>query len=80
MFYKKPVLKNFAIVSFFIKLQAFRPKNINKRPQYSCFPVNIAKFSKAPILKNINLLLMNSIYLVISPLKMQRRLIKTKAY
>ena len=52
MFYKKAVLKNFAIVSCSIKLQAFRPANVKKRPQYRCFPVNIAKFSRAPILKN----------------------------
>ena len=32
---------------FLIKLQPFK-----KRLQYSCFPVNIAKFLRAPILKN----------------------------
>ena len=35
---------------FFIKLQAFRPK---KKLQYKCFPMNIAKFLRTPILKNI---------------------------
>ena len=35
---------------FVIKLQSFRPK---KRIQHRCFPVNIAKFLRAAILKNL---------------------------
>ena len=50
--YKKAVLTNFAILIrkhpcwslFLIKFQVFRQK---------CFPVNIAKFLRTPILKNI---------------------------
>ena len=46
---KKAVLKNFAI--FTGKLQACN--FIEKRLQHSCFPLNIAKLLKTPILKNI---------------------------
>ena len=64
MLCKKAVLKNFAIhyiqenicvgVPFEIKLQAFRPANLlKKRPQHRCFPVRIAKFLRASVLKNI---------------------------
>ena len=41
---------------FLNNLQTFRLLDLNfikKRPQHSCFPVNIARFSKLPILKNI---------------------------
>ena len=41
---------------FLNNLQTFRLLDLNfikKRPQHSCFPVNIAKFSKLPTLKNI---------------------------
>ena len=48
-FMKKAVLKNFAI--FTGKLQACN--FIEKRLQHSCFPLNIAKLLKTPILKNI---------------------------
>ena len=64
MLSKKAVLKNFAIhyiqknicvgVPFEIKLQAFRPANLlKKRPQHRSFPVRIAKFLRASVLKNI---------------------------
>ena len=46
---KKAVLKYFAI--FTGKLQACN--FIEKRLQRSCFPLNIAKLLKTPILKNI---------------------------
>ena len=57
VFYKKVVVKNFAIFTgkhlrwshFLIKRLHF----IKKRLQHRCFPVNIAKFSRTPILKNI---------------------------
>ena len=39
---------------FLKKLQTFRPANvIKKRPQHSCFPVNIAEFLILAISKNI---------------------------
>ena len=53
---------NFAVFSlkhlcwslFWIKLYAFNTCNFTKRRlQHRCFPVNIAKCSRAPILKNI---------------------------
>ena len=58
---KNAVLKNFAILtgkhlcwSFFIT------KFIKNRLQHMCFPVNIAKFLRTPILRNIcKLLLLN---------------------
>ena len=40
--------ENICLGASLIKLQPFK-----KRLQYSCFPVNIAKFLRAPILKNI---------------------------
>ena len=46
---KKVVLKYFTI--FTEKLQAC--KFIKKRLQHRCFPVNISKILKAPVLKNI---------------------------
>ena len=58
----KQIIKNFAIFigkrlcwSLFItKLQAYRPAILLKRDsKHSCFPVNIAKFLRTPILKNI---------------------------
>ena len=59
VFYKKAVLKNFAIFTgkylcwslFLIKLQACN--FIKKRFQHRCLPVNIAKFLKTANLKNI---------------------------
>ena len=46
---KTPVLE-----SLLIKLQAFRPSNfIKKRVQHTCFPKNITKGLRTPILKNI---------------------------
>ena len=46
---KKAALKNYSCVgvSFLIKLQPLR------RLQHRCFPMNIAKFLRTPILKNI---------------------------
>ena len=57
MFFEIGVLKNFAVFTgkhqrwslFLIKLQTWMP---TKRLQHSCFPVNIAKFSRTPFLKN----------------------------
>ena len=71
-FYKKnPVLKNFAIFTrrspywslFFLKLKAFRSATLLRRDSKTCFLVNMIKFLRAPILKNISerLLLNNSI-------------------
>ena len=59
MFLKISVLKNFAIFTekhlycslFLMKLKACN--FIKKRLQQKCFPVNIAKFLRTPILKNI---------------------------
>ena len=57
---KKGVLKNFAkftgktcaTVSFLIKLQALSLQLFKKRLWHRCFPVNIAKFSRAPFFQN----------------------------
>ena len=57
MFFKIDVLRNFAEFTgkhqlwslFLIKLQTWRSA---KRLQYKCFPVNIAKFLRAPLLQN----------------------------
>ena len=51
VFYKKAVLKYFAI--FTGKHLCWSLKFIKMRLQHRCFPVNIAKFLRAPILKNI---------------------------
>ena len=48
-FMKKAVLKNFAI--FTGKFQAYNFSE--KRLQHECFPLNIAKFLRTPILKTI---------------------------
>ena len=56
MFYKKAVLKNFAIFTgkklcwslFLVRLQA------EKRLQHRCFPMHIANFLTTSILKNIS--------------------------
>ena len=59
VFYKKPVLKIFATLKrkhwclCLKKLQAFRTATWLKRLQRMCFPINIAYFSRTPILKNI---------------------------
>ena len=58
---KKTVLKNFAIFtekhlcwSFFNKSAGLQACNfIEKRLHHRCFPVNIAKFLRTPILKNV---------------------------
>ena len=58
VFYKKAVLKNLAIFTrkhlrqrfFLIKLPIWRP---SKEDSNRCFPVNIAKFLRIPIVKNI---------------------------
>ena len=63
VFYKRAVLRNFAIFTqkslwwslFLIKLQVSRP-DIKTRLQDRCFPVDIAKFLRSPILKNCKLL------------------------
>ena len=47
VFYKKAVLKNFSIFS--LQFCNF----IKKRLQHGCFPMNIAKFLRTPVLKNI---------------------------
>ena len=57
-FYKKAVLKNFAIftgkhlcwILFLIKLQVFRTAILIKSLQHRCFPVNIAKFLRTVFL------------------------------
>ena len=65
VFYKKAVLKNFAMFtkktplleSLFNKVAVLRPKAlqfIKKRLQQRHFLVNIAKFLRTPILKNIS--------------------------
>ena len=63
IFYKKGALKNFAIFKgkhlrrspFFIKFhEDLEACNfIKKKLRHRCFPVNIAKFFRTPILKNI---------------------------
>ena len=59
---KKAVLKNFAIFTekhlswclFLYKYANLQSWNfIGKRLQHRCFPVNIAKFLRTPVLKNI---------------------------
>ena len=58
---KKAVLKNFSTFIakhlswslLLIKLQVFRPETLLKRLQHRCFPVNIAKFLRKPILQSI---------------------------
>ena len=65
--YEKAVLKNFAkftgkhlcLSHFFNKVAGLQACNfIEKRPQHSCFPVNVAKILRTPILKNICKLLL----------------------
>ena len=47
-------MKTLALESFLTKLQAFRPAILlKKRLQHRCFPVNISKFLRTPIFKNI---------------------------
>ena len=62
VFYKKTVLENFAIFTgkhlywslFLIKLQALRLGTLlNRRHQHRCFPANIGKVFRTPILKNL---------------------------
>ena len=50
---KKAVLKNlqYSQENTFIGVSSYN--FIKKRVQHSCFPVNITKFSRTPILKNI---------------------------
>ena len=58
VFYKKAVLKNFALFTgknlcwSLILLKTFRPTILLIR--YRCFPVNISKFLRTSILKNIH--------------------------
>ena len=60
-FYKKGVLKNFAIFTgkhlcwglFLIKLQTWPAFLLKRRLQRRCFHVSIAKFLRTPVLKNI---------------------------
>ena len=62
VFYKKAVIKNFAIFTgkhlcwdlFLLKLHLKACNFIKKRLQPRCLPVNIAKFLKTAIFKNIN--------------------------
>ena len=61
MFYKKAVLKDFAMFTgnqlcwslFIIKLQAFRPTVLLKILQHRCFPVNVTKFLRRAFFQNI---------------------------
>ena len=61
VFYKKAVLKNFAMFMgkylywslLLPKFQAFRPALLKKRLQHRCFPVNSATFLRTLNLKNI---------------------------
>ena len=62
VFYKKRYFKNFGMFTgknlcwclFLIKLQALKACNfIKKRLQHKCFSVNIAKFTRTFVLKNI---------------------------
>ena len=62
VFYEKVVLNNFAYIhretpvleSLFNKVAVPKACNfIKKRLQHRCFPVNIAKYLRTPILKNI---------------------------
>ena len=72
MFHKKAFLKKSAIFTgkqlcwclFLIKFQAcLKACNvIKKRLQHKCFPVNIPKFLRTPILKNICRHLLRSIW------------------
>ena len=59
---KQTALENFAIFTgkhlcrslFFVKVASLRPETLfKKRLQHRCFLVNIKKFLRAPILKNI---------------------------
>ena len=52
LFYKKGVLKNFAKFTGKHLCQSLQLK-LKKRLWRRCFPVNFAKFLRAPILKNI---------------------------
>ena len=62
VFYKKAVIKNFAIFTgkqlcwglFLLKLHLKACNFIKKRLQPRCLPVNIEKFLKTAIFKNIN--------------------------
>ena len=71
VFCKKVVLRNFAnftgkhlCESLFNKVGGLRPATLfKKRPWYSCFPMNFAKFLKTPFLKeHLRWLLLNIIY------------------
>ena len=61
MFYKKVVLKNFAIFAgkhlcwnlFLIKFHAYRPATFLKRDSSTGVSVNIERFLRTPILKNM---------------------------
>ena len=54
VFHKKAVLKNFEIFTGkHVSWSLFLIKFIKKRLQYRSSPVNIAKFLRAPVLKNI---------------------------
>ena len=54
VFHKKAVIKSFTIFTGRHLCQSvFFCSFIKKRPQHNCFLLNIAKFLKAPILKNI---------------------------
>ena len=61
MFYKKGAPKNFAIFTG-KQLKAF--KFIEKRHQHKYFPLNIAKFSRTHILKNISKWLLLYLFLI----------------
>ena len=63
MFYKKAALKNLVILTgkhlcwslFFNKNAGLQSCNfLKKRLQHRCFPMNIAKFVRIPVMKNIS--------------------------
>ena len=61
MFYKKDALNNFAIFTG----KHLKPCNfVKKRLQHKCFPMNIAKFLRTPLLKNICELLLLHLFLI----------------
>ena len=60
VFYEKLYLKTFVLESLFNKVAGLKAYNlIKKRLQHSCFPVNIAKFVRTPILKFTNVYFYN---------------------
>ena len=91
---KQDVLKNFAITpvlkSFFNRVAGLQAWNfIKKRLRHRCFPVNIAKFLRTPILRNIYERLLLEIFIInpfhatgffLSPSKQQETFASTFAF